>query len=99
MSGMTKPFLAELEQEMASTKRVLERVPGDKLDWRPHVVAGPATLALLDRPLQRDPTARPADATAARGLLRRALEANGEKTTRAGPPESVPPLQQRVMTR
>lgn len=29
-------FLMELEQEAATTKRVLERVPGDKLAWRPH---------------------------------------------------------------
>ena len=26
----------ELRQEAATTKRVLERVPGDKLSWRPH---------------------------------------------------------------
>lgn len=30
------PILAELEQESRSTRRVLERVPEDKLDWRPH---------------------------------------------------------------
>lgn len=29
-------FLRELEQEAQTTKRVLERVPGDKLEWRPH---------------------------------------------------------------
>ncbi|HYE74654.1 MAG TPA: DinB family protein [Blastocatellia bacterium] len=29
-------FLTELEREAATTKRVLERVPGDKLDWRPN---------------------------------------------------------------
>ena len=29
-------FLQELEQEAATTRRVLERVPTDKLDWRPH---------------------------------------------------------------
>jgi uncharacterized damage-inducible protein DinB len=28
--------LAELEREGASTVRMLERVPADKLDWRPH---------------------------------------------------------------
>ncbi|HEX2449893.1 MAG TPA: DinB family protein [Gemmatimonadales bacterium] len=28
--------IAELEQEAASTRRALERVPEDKLDWRPH---------------------------------------------------------------
>ncbi len=29
-------ILPELDQEMASTRKVLERVPEDKLDWRPH---------------------------------------------------------------
>jgi uncharacterized damage-inducible protein DinB len=29
-------ILPELEHEMASTRKVLERVPDDKLDWRPH---------------------------------------------------------------
>ena len=28
--------LPEFEQEMANTRKVLERVPDDKLDWRPH---------------------------------------------------------------
>lgn len=29
-------FLAELRQEAANTRRMLERVPSDKLDWKPH---------------------------------------------------------------
>jgi uncharacterized damage-inducible protein DinB len=29
-------ILPEFEQEMASTRKVLERVPDEKLDWRPH---------------------------------------------------------------
>jgi uncharacterized damage-inducible protein DinB len=29
-------ILQELDQETAVTRRVLERVPEDKLDWRPH---------------------------------------------------------------
>jgi len=29
-------YLQELEQEAQTTRRVLERVPGDKLDWKPH---------------------------------------------------------------
>lgn len=33
---MMDPFLAELEQEAQTTRRVLERVPGDKLSWKPH---------------------------------------------------------------
>ncbi len=30
------PLLAELEQEADATRRVLERVPGNRLTWRPH---------------------------------------------------------------
>ncbi|MBO0798867.1 MAG: hypothetical protein J2P31_08580 [Blastocatellia bacterium] len=33
---MSDLLLKELSQEAAITRRVLERVPGDKLDWRPH---------------------------------------------------------------
>jgi uncharacterized damage-inducible protein DinB len=29
-------LLPEFDQEMASTRRLLERVPGDKADWKPH---------------------------------------------------------------
>jgi uncharacterized damage-inducible protein DinB len=33
---MTQAFISELKQEGATTKRVLERVPEDKLSWKPH---------------------------------------------------------------
>jgi uncharacterized damage-inducible protein DinB len=33
---MSDSLLNELYQEAAITRRVLERVPGDKLEWRPH---------------------------------------------------------------
>ena len=33
---MTEAMLNELRQEAATTRRVLERVPGDKLSWKPH---------------------------------------------------------------
>ena len=33
---MTDLFLAELEQEAAATRRVLERVPNGLYDWKPH---------------------------------------------------------------
>ena len=36
MARMTDSILAELDQEAATTLRVLERVPGDKLGWKPH---------------------------------------------------------------
>ena len=33
---LSTPLIAELEQEAGSTRRVLERIPEDKLDRRPH---------------------------------------------------------------
>ncbi len=32
----TEAFIQEFEQEAATTRRVLERVPEDRLAWRPH---------------------------------------------------------------
>ncbi len=34
--SIAETFIAELEREGKSTVRILERVPQDKLDWRPH---------------------------------------------------------------
>ena len=36
MPRIVDSILMEFEQEAATTRRVLERVPGDKLDWKPH---------------------------------------------------------------
>ncbi len=36
MARIVDSFFAELDQEAATTRRVLERVPGDKLGWKPH---------------------------------------------------------------
>jgi uncharacterized damage-inducible protein DinB len=33
---LTKALISELTSEAATTRRVLERVPADKLSWRPH---------------------------------------------------------------
>lgn len=33
---MVDPMIMELEQEGTTTRRLLERVPADKLGWRPH---------------------------------------------------------------
>ncbi|HJR17096.1 MAG TPA: DinB family protein [Gemmatimonadales bacterium] len=33
---VSQALLAELEQEAQATRRVLQRVPDDKLSWRPH---------------------------------------------------------------
>ena len=38
----TDDILAELEQEADATRRVLERVPEEQFDWRPH----PLSLSL-----------------------------------------------------
>lgn len=37
--GLIEGLLQELEQEAQTTRRVLERVPDDRLDWRPHETA------------------------------------------------------------
>jgi len=34
--AMTQAFIDELQREGATTRRVLERVPQDKLTWKPH---------------------------------------------------------------
>jgi uncharacterized damage-inducible protein DinB len=36
MSKLTESMTGEFQQEAATTKRVLERVPSDKLSWKPH---------------------------------------------------------------
>ena len=35
-STLIAPMLAELQEEVKTTRRILERVPTDKLAWRPH---------------------------------------------------------------
>ena len=32
----SESFLREFDSEMASTRKLLERVPADRLDWKPH---------------------------------------------------------------
>jgi uncharacterized damage-inducible protein DinB len=34
--NLIEPMIAELRQEAKTTKRMLERVPEEKLDWQPH---------------------------------------------------------------
>ncbi len=36
MPNLTRALAAELQHEASSTRRLLERVPDDKLDWQPH---------------------------------------------------------------
>src|SRR5450755_2940317 len=35
-STMIEPMIGEFREEAAVTQRILERVPADKLTWRPH---------------------------------------------------------------
>lgn len=35
--SIAESLLPEFDQEMATTRRVLERVPSDKGDWKPHL--------------------------------------------------------------
>jgi uncharacterized damage-inducible protein DinB len=37
MTTMLEPMLREFQAEVAITRRVLDRVPADKLTWKPHV--------------------------------------------------------------
>ena len=34
--SISQAFIQELEQEAQTTRRVLERVPGNRLAWKPH---------------------------------------------------------------
>ena len=34
--GLSEALLPEFDQEMASTRKTLERIPEDKLGWKPH---------------------------------------------------------------
>lgn len=36
MTTMFDPMLSEFHEEAAITKRILERIPADKLSWKPH---------------------------------------------------------------
>ena len=61
MISMSKPMLDEFREEAAITKRVLARVPADKLTWKPHqksmslgqlalhIASGPGDLARISQ--------------------------------------------------
>ncbi len=36
MMGLGQPFWTELQQESVTTRRLLERLPGSALSWKPH---------------------------------------------------------------
>ena len=51
--SMLEPLIAELEQEGATTRRLLERVPDGKFDWQPHkksMTLGRLALHVADTP-------------------------------------------------
>ena len=50
---LKEPFIAELKQESASTRKMLERIPLDKNDWKPHeksMTLGSLTFHVADIP-------------------------------------------------
>jgi uncharacterized damage-inducible protein DinB len=52
-------ILPEFDQEMASTRRALERIPEDKLEWRPHeksLTLGELASHLANMPAWTAPT-------------------------------------------
>lgn len=52
-NAIATAMLAEFEQELATTRRFLERVPEDKLGWRPHeksMTAGELALHIAEAP-------------------------------------------------
>ncbi|HEY4592728.1 MAG TPA: DinB family protein [Thermoanaerobaculia bacterium] len=55
MTDLTRPLISELEQEAATTRRVIERVPADRLDFQPHPKA--MTLGQLALHVARIPGA------------------------------------------
>ena len=86
MSALTDSLVAELENEAATTRRVLERVPEDHLSWAPHaksmtlgklaqhVADIPGSMAnLFDPPESRIPF-RPAPAATSRAEILSILE-------------------------
>lgn len=98
MTGITAPpsirqlALADLEHELSQTRRLLERVPTEKLGWGPHAKSatlGQLATHLADLPgfalmmIVRDgldvtaPTQRPPAPTTAEGILER-FDANAK---------------------
>jgi len=90
---MTEGLIAELAQEAATTRRVLERVPEDRLSWAPHpksltlgqlalhVAKIPGVLGdLLSEPV-RDIPVVPRPEAASRAELLAALDASVDQAT------------------
>src|SRR5690606_35922709 len=82
MSALIDSLIAELENEAATTRRVLERIPEDRFSWAPHPksmtlgklaqhIAGiPGFMAdLLDPPESQIPTTPVSEPTSRAELL------------------------------
>jgi uncharacterized damage-inducible protein DinB len=80
--NMSAALLPEFDQEMRNTRRVLERVPEDRMDWRPHPKSkplGPLASHLADIPRR-----------AADVIQKESLEVT-PPAAGAGPPAAAPP--------
>ena len=81
--GLSQALLPEFDQEMANTRKTLERVPEDKLGWKPHEKSGTmgwlanhvatlprlAVLAIEQDSVDMAKAPRPAPANSRRELL------------------------------
>ena len=47
--SLSEILLPEFDQEMATTRRMLERVPAEKLDWLPHPKSMPLGRDRINR--------------------------------------------------
>ncbi len=84
--AISEVLLPEFDQEMASARKTLERVPGDKFDWRPHEKSG--TMLWLAGHLANIPTW----ATMTIGQDEVDLAPGGESPPQPEPPANVEAL-------
>ena len=90
---LTDSFILELTSEATTTRRVLERVPADKLSWRPHqksmtlgqlalhIAALPGAIAELVTQLSVEPPVPPLREATSRDQLLSTLDESVEKAT------------------
>lgn len=93
MLPAAQALISELEAETPATRRVLERVPGEKLDWRPH--AKSMSLGQLANHLARIP-GRISTIAALDGFD--AAGASGEPPACRDAAELLPALEESVAT-
>src|SRR5580700_655831 len=95
MIPMCQAMLGEIQQEAATTRRVLERVPENKLAWKPHqksMTIGQLALHMAQVPggiakISQADEFDASQATSARSS-RKAWEKSSRRTTKAfGPPK------------